>query len=322
VPGIMTVMVTGAGGFVGRALCNHLAQHGHEIRRAVRRVDATSGPDVARTVAIGDLGPSTNWTAALRGVDAVVHLAARVHLLEERGAAALPEYRRVNVEGTRSLAVAARRTGVRRLVFVSSAKVHGERSARPFTELDPPHPEDDYARSKLEAEEAIKATLAGGPTQWAILRPPLVYGPAVRANFLKLMRAVTRGVPLPLAAIDNRRSLVYVGNLVDAIRACLAQEGAGGKTWLVSDGEDLSTPELVRRLGRALNRPARLVPVPVPLLRLAGALSGKAAAVGRLVESLQVDATAIRVALPWTPPYSVDQGLLETARWFRTVPAA
>jgi nucleoside-diphosphate-sugar epimerase len=238
-------------------------------------------------------------------------------MLEDTASDALAEYRRSNVEGTRSLAAAARRAGVRRLLFLSSAKVHGERSAWPFTEVEVPHPEDAYAVSKLEAEEALKQTLAGGRTQWTILRPPLVYGPEVRANFLRLLRAVARGVPLPLAAIDNRRSLLYVGNLVDAIRTCLEHEDAGGRMWLVSDGEDLSSPELVRRLARALNRPARLVPVPVWLLRLAGGLSGKTAAVNRLVDSLQLDAAAIRADLRWTPPYSVDQGLLETARWFR-----
>ncbi len=185
-----------------------------------------------------------------------------------------------------------------------------------------PHPEDAYAVSKLEAEEALKEALAGGQTKWTILRPPLVYGPGVQANFLRLMRTVARGMPLPLARIDNRRSLIYVGNLADAIKACLEAEAAAGRTWPVSDGEDLSTPELVRRLARALSTPARLVPVPVLLLRLAGALSGKAATVDRLVESLQVDATAIRVALPWTPPYSVDQGLQETVRWFRAAQAA
>jgi nucleoside-diphosphate-sugar epimerase len=238
-------------------------------------------------------------------------------MLEDTAADALAEYRRINVEGTRSLAAAALRARVRRFVLLSSVKVHGERSVQPFTEVDAPHPEDAYAVSKLEAEAVLKQTLAAGQTQWTILRPPLVYGPAVRANFLRLIRSVARSVPLPLAAIDNRRSLVYVGNLVDAIRTCLEQESAGGRTWLVSDAEDLSTPELVRRLARALGSPARLVPVPVWALRLAGALSGKTAAVNRLVDSLQVDSTAIRIALRWAPPCSIDQGLLETARWFR-----
>jgi UDP-N-acetyl-alpha-D-quinovosamine dehydrogenase len=313
----MNVLVTGATGFVGRALCALLVRRGHELRGSTRWTSGMAAPGAGTTVAVGEIGPTTDWTAAVEGMDAVVHLAARVHMLEDTAAGALAEYRRTNVEGTRSLAAAALRAGVRRLVFLSSAKVHGERSVRPFTEVDAPHPEDAYAVSKLEAEEALKETLAGSQTQWTILRPPLVYGQGVRANFLRLLRVVARGVPLPLAGIDNRRSLIYVGNLVAAVEACLEEEGAGGRTWLVSDGEDLSTPELVRRLARALNRPARLVPVPVRLLRLAGALSGRAAAVDRLVDSLQVDATAIRAALQWTPAYTVDQGLVETACWFR-----
>lgn len=314
----MKVLVTGATGFVGRALCSQLARRGHEVRGSARAIARDAVPAGVTMVAVGAAGPTTDWTPAVEGVDAVVHLAGRVHILEDTAADALAEYRRANVEGTRSLASAALRAGARRLVFLSSAKVHGERSVRPFTELDAPHPEDAYAVSKLEAEEALKEVLAGGRTEWTILRPPLVYGPGVRANFLRLLRTVARGVPLPLAGIDNRRSLIYLGNLMDAIEGCLDEEGAGGRTWLVSDGEDLSTPELVRRLARALNRPAWLVPVPVRLLRLAGALSGKAGAVDRLVDSLQVDATAIRSALHWKPRYSVDQGLLETALWFRT----
>ena len=313
----MKVLVTGAGGFVGSALWGHFEQHGHEVRRAVRAVRGLSSHETPETVAVGEIGSTTDWSPSVDGVDAVVHLAARVHILEDSATDALTEYRRVNVEGTRSLAAAAQRAGVRRLIFVSSVKVHGERSLHPFTELDAPRPEDAYAMSKLEAEEALKQTLSAGPTQWTILRPPLVYGPGVRANFLALLRVVARGIPLPLAAIDNRRSLLYVGNLVDAIRVCLERDGAGARTFLLSDGEDLSTPELVRRLARALDRPARLARVPVWLLRLAGELSGSAAAVDRLVNSLQVDTTAIQAALRWTAPWTVDRGLQETVRWFR-----
>ncbi len=316
----MKVLVTGATGFVGQLLCAQLSRRGHEVRGVARGTSRVAAPAVL-TVNVEEIGPTTDWTAAVEGADAVVHLAARVHILGDAAADTLAEYRRTNVEGTRSLAAASVRAGVRRLVLLSSAKVYGERSTRPFREGDVTHPEDAYAVSKLEAEEALKEALAGAQTKWTILRPPLVYGPGVRANFLRLMRTVARGTPLPLARIDNRRSLVYVGNLVDAIEGCLQAEAAAGRTWPLNDGEDLSTPELVRRLARALNKPARLVPVPVPLLRLAGALSGKAATVDRLVESLQVDATAIRTVLQWTPPYSVDQGLVETVRWFRTTQA-
>jgi len=249
-------------------------------------------------------------------MEAVVHLAARVHVLNDTAPDALVQYRRVNVEGTRSLAVAVRRAGVRRVLLLSSAKVYGERSRQPITETDAPHPQDAYAVSKLEAEVTLEEALAGTDTQWTILRPPLIYGPEVRANFLRLLRVVARGVPLPLAAIDNRRSLLYIGNLVEVIRTCLEHEGTGGRRWVVADEEALSSPELVRRLALALNCRAHLVPVPVWLLRGVGALSGKAATVNRLVDSLQLDASAIGTALRWRPPYSVNQGLLETARWF------
>ena len=277
---------------------------------------------MAATIEVGDIGPNTDWAACVDGVDAVVHLAARVHLLDDSAADALAEYRRVNVEGTRMLALAAVRADVRRLVFLSSAKVNGERSVQPFAELDVPHPEDAYAVSKLEAEEALKQTLAAAQTQWTILRPPLVYGPGVGANFLKLLRAVDGGVPLPLGAIDNRRSLLYVGNLVDAIRVCLTHSAAAKQLFLLSDGEDVSTPDLVSRLAMTLQVRPRLLRVPLPLLRLAGRLTGKVAAVERLTGSLQVDISRVRAALGWVPPFSLNQGLAETARWYRATQIA
>lgn len=314
----MKVLVTGAGGFVGQALCTELTQRGYDMRGAVRMLNSASTPPVGTTIAVGDIGPTTNWSSAVEGVDAVVHLAARVHRLDDNATDATDAYRHDNVEATRSLAEAARRAGVDKLIFLSTAKVHGERSMRPFRETDTPRPEDAYAASKLEAERAIKDVLGGSHTHWTILRPPLVYGPGVRANFLRLLQAVARGVPLPVGGIENRRSLLYLSNLVDAIERCLNVPGTEGKTWLLNDGEDLSTPELIRRLARALNRSARLVSVPVWLLRSAATLAGKTPALERMVSSLQVDASAVRAALDWTPRFSVDQGLAETARWFRS----
>jgi nucleoside-diphosphate-sugar epimerase len=310
----LNVLVTGGNGFVGSATCAHLTERGCSVRKALRLPPAREASGV---VAIGDIGPNTDWSVALEGIDAVVHLAARVHRSRDVSHDAAAEYRRVNTDGTRRLASMAAARGVRRFVLLSSAKVNGERTQRPFTEADPPHPEDAYAISKWEAEQALARIGRETGMACVILRPPLVYGPGVRANFLKLMRAVDAGVPLPFASIDNRRSLVYLGNLVDAIGTCLEHPRASGRTFLVSDGEDLSTPELVRRLARALKVPARLLPMPVSLLSFAGALTNKRGAVDRLIDSLQIDSGAFREALGWTPPFSVDQGLHETARWFR-----
>ena len=304
--------MTGSNGFVGRALCAYLSDLGISVRSAVRSL-ASGG---AGAVAVGDIGPDTDWTGALEDIDSVVHLAARVHMVWDKTHGAEVEYRRINVEATRHLASAAAAQGVRRFVLLSSAKVNGQRSQRPLTEADTPHPEDSYALSKWEAEQALVRVGRETGMDWVILRPPLVYGPGVRANFLSLMRAVAARAPLPFAAIDNRRSLLYLGNLVDAITTCLQHPHAPGKTFLVSDGEDLSTPDLVRRLAKALHVPPRLIPVPSALLSLAAALTGKRATVDRLVSSFEIDASAIRATLQWTPPFSVDRGLQQTADWF------
>jgi nucleoside-diphosphate-sugar epimerase len=315
----LKALVTGGTGFVGNALCAHLTGRGFFVRSAGRSKPVGERSDA---VVVGDIGADTDWSTALEGVDQVVHLAARVHIDSDSSRDPLAEYRRVNVEGTRRLASMAAERGVRRFVFLSSAKVNGEVTRTPCTEADPPRPEGAYAVSKWEAEQALTQLASESGMEWVILRPPLVYGPGVRANFLKLMRAVAAGIPLPFASIDNRRSLLYLGNLVDAIRTCLAHPRARDRTFLVSDGDDLSTPGLTRRLAQALGMPARLLPMPVALLSLAGAMTGKGAAVDRLVGSLQLDTSAIRETLGWTPPFGVDQGLQETARWFRRVAGA
>jgi nucleoside-diphosphate-sugar epimerase len=307
------VAVTGADGFVGRALCSHLEAQGMSVRRLQRGGGGNGG-----ALAVGDIGPDTDWSAALEGIRSVVHLAARVHVMRDASADPLAEYRRVNVEGTRTLARAAVAAGVARLVLMSSIKVNGESAGRPFTEADAPAPQDPYGVSKWEAEQALTQAARGSATQWVILRPPLVYGPGVGANFLRLMRAVAKGLPLPLAAIDNRRSLLYLGNLVDAIRVCLSQPDARDQLFLLSDGKDLSSAELARRLAASLQVRARLLPVPAAWLNVAGRLTGRSAAVERLIGSLQVDSSRIRSALGWSPPFSLEQGLAETARWYRT----
>ncbi len=310
-----TVLVTGANGFVGRALCAALAAAGHSVRMAVRAAQ----PDLPGAVAVGDIGPATDWRAALDGMGTVVHLAARTHVLHETAIDPLAEYRRINVGGTERMARSAAAMGVRRLVFLSSVKVNGESTmARPFTESDAPHPEDAYGISKLEAEQALSRIAAETSLEVVVLRPPLVYGPGVKGNFLRLMRLVARGVPLPLGAIRNRRSLVYVGNLADAIVKAVEAPRAAGATYLVADGEHVSTPELVRGLARALDVKPRLLSLPLAALGLGATLAGKRAEFARLTGSLQVDSSRILREIDWQPRYSLTQGLTETARWYRT----
>ena len=314
----MKVLITGANGFVGRALCSHLADAGIAVRAAVR----AGAPDVVDAVVVGEIGAATDWSPALEGVTHVVHLAGRAHVLRETAQDAEAAFRAVNLEGTRRLAEEAAARGVRRLVFVSSVKACAEStSGPPLTEQSTPHPEDAYGRSKLDAEQALLRIAGSTNLEVAILRPPLVYGPGVQANFLRLMQLVDRGVPLPLGSVRNRRSLVYRGNLASAIECCLTHPAAAGETFFVSDGEDVSTPELIRRLAVAIERPTRLWPMPVWLLRSAARLAGMNSQVGRLVGSLVVDGSKIRTVLGWNPPFNLDQGLRDTAKWYRSAGA-
>lgn len=306
-----TVLVTGANGFVGRAVCAALRRTGHAVTPAVRRAQ-----DLAQEQVIGEIDAQTDWRAALAGVESVVHLAARVHVMRDTIADPLAQYRAVNVAGTLNLARQCAAAGVRRFVFVSSVKVNGEERAAPYTEADTPAPEDAYALSKWEAEQGLRQIAAETGLEVVILRPPLVYGPGVGANFLALLRVVACGMPLPLGAIDNRRSLIYVGNLAAAILCCLEHPAAAGKTFLVSDGEDVPTPGLVRRMAAVLGQPVRLLALPVPLLRFAARLAKKSALAIRLFDSLTVDSSAIRRELGWSPPFTLDEGLRETAAWY------
>jgi nucleoside-diphosphate-sugar epimerase len=313
----MRVLVTGASGFVGAALCPELLARGHEVRAAVRRLSAPAeGPPSMQQVLVEDIGDEIDWRPVLDGVDAVVHLAAIAH----RGASE-EEIRRVNLDGTVRLARAASGV-VRRFVFMSSVKVHGEDSgAGAYTETDPTRPEDAYGRSKLEAERSLAELAARGGMELALVRPPLAYGPGVRANFLRLLRWVDSGLPLPFAGVRNRRSLVYIGNLVDAVARCVEHPRALGP-FLVSDEETVSTPELVSRAARALERPAKLVHVPPVMLRLAGAITGRGDEIRRLTGSLVLDTSRARGILDWRPRFSLDRGLAETGRWFRAARAS
>ncbi len=311
--GVQSVLVTGAAGFVGQALVAALQAQHRDLRRALRHPAPGTG---SKDVFVGDIGPDTEWRQALQGIDCVVHLAARTHVLDEHDIDPLPVYRHINVDATRRLAQQAAAAGVRRFVFLSSIKVNGESTdTRPFTRDDTPQPLDAYGISKHEAEAALRQIGAETSMEIVILRPPLVYGPGVKGNFLRLLQAVARGTPLPLASINNQRSLVYIGNLVDAIIACIDAPAAAGKTFLVSDGEDISTPTLIRKLAAALGKAPRLLPCPPALLHCGAALLGKRAAAMRLTGSLAVDSSALRQELGWQPRYSLDQGLNATAQW-------
>lgn len=317
-----TVVVTGASGFIGLPLCSLLVRSGVDVRAAVRResaaladlatypsTDASTDP-IKRgrltQVVVGDLATATDWSAALDGVETVVHLAARVHVAS--GQSDTDRFREINVDATLRLAEAAARARVRRLVFVSSAKAgNGNEDGA----------SDPYSRSKAEAERLLGEASRHQGLESVIVRPPLVYGPRVRANFLRLMRLVDSGVPLPLASVANHRSLLFVGNLADALFTCIGHPRAAGQAFTVSDGEDVSTPELVRRIARALGRPARLFPFPVALLRLAGGLTGQRQAIDRLTGDLTIDSSPIRAALGWRAPFSMELGLAETAAWYR-----
>lgn len=303
------VLVTGASGFVGTALTARLARGGLIVRGTVR--GHVPEAQSVEWVSVGNIGPNTDWQSALAGVGTVMHLAARVHVMNERAEGALPAFRRVNVEGTRRLAEQAAECSVRRLVFVSSVKVNGERSlpGKPFTIFDTPAPEDAYGQSKLEAEQVLRDVASETGLEVVIVRPPLVYGWGVKGNFARLVQLISRGVPLPLAAVRNRRSMIALDNLVDFLVCCGKHDEAAGNTFMVSDDEALSTPDLICRLAHAMDRTARLFTLPVKLLRTAGRLIGRNADVERLVGSLEVDISHTREKLGWKPPLTVDEGL-------------
>lgn len=307
------IAVTGATGFVGRRVVSDLAGRGHAVIGLVRSAPGTDDR------VVGEIEADTDWSRALEGVEVVIHCAARAHIMHERSADPLSLYRAVNVEGTRRLAEQAAHCGVKRLVYLSSVKAAGERSlpGRPLRVSDPPAPEDAYGVSKLEAESALRLVGVATGLETVIVRPPLIYGPGVKGNFLRLLDAIARGWPLPLGSVDNRRSVVSLANLAHFVGVCVGSPAAAGKTFFVSDGEDLSTRSLARRIGAALGRPARLLPVPATVLSMLAEMAGKTAEVERLVGTLQVDLTDARGLLAWSPPYTVEQELRETATWFK-----
>lgn len=307
------ILVTGATGFVGSRLVERLAREKKSVIACVRQRNKISSNTI--TTIIDDLTESTDWTSALSGIEAVIHSAARVHVMNDLSADPLVEFRRVNVEGTLNLARQAAKNGVQRFIFISSIKVNGEGTelGKPYTADDTPAPSDPYGISKQEAEQGLLRLAAETGMEVVIIRPVLVYGPGVKANFLSMMKWLNKGIPLPLGAIHNKRSLVALDNLVDLIVTCLHHPGAANQIFLVSDGEDISTSDLLRRMGTALDKPARLLPIPASWLNLAAILVGKRNVAQRLCGSLQVDISKTRQLLGWQPPLTVDQGLKRAA---------
>ncbi len=306
----MTVLLTGASGFVGKAVLKTAQQRSLKIRPVFRSMDSAKGHPEA--VLVSGLDGAADWSQALNGVDVVIHAAARAHIMREEALDPLAEYRRVNVEGTLNLARQAATAGVRRFVFISSIKVNGEATVpgRPFTADDAPAPEDAYGLSKAEAEAQLKQVAQEMGMEVTIIRPPLIYGPGVKGNFASLVRWVHRGLPLPLGGVThNRRSLVGLDNLVDLILVCADHPKAANQTFLISDGEDLSTTELLKRIGKALKQPARLLWVPAGAISFMAGLVGKKVISQRLLGSLQVDINKTCEMLDWKPSVAVDEGL-------------
>lgn len=312
----MCILVTGANGFVGRALCRDLIDKGHQVRATVRA--AVNLPSGVETFIVPDLGPDTDWTSSLDNIDVVIHLAARVHMMQDSASDPLAEFVKVNTYGTQNLAQQAAKQGIKRFVYVSSIKVNGEFTPpeQLMTELDTPRPQDPYGISKWQAEQGLHKISQETGMSVVIIRPPLVYGPRVRANFYSLLKLADKAVPLPLGSINNSRSMIYLGNLVDALIQCATHPNATGQTYLVSDGQDVSIPQLVRMIAEAMKKPSTVFRFPISLMRLGAALLGRTSMVDRLTQSLVVDSSKIRDELAWTPPYTMSQGIEDTVQWY------
>lgn len=318
------ILVTGAKGFVGGRLCSSLIKD-YLVRGAVRRPNECSSIKGFHFVR-GHLSADFDWSIALAGISVVVHCAGRVHVMNEECSHPLAEFRKVNVDGTLCLANQAAAAGVKRFVFLSSIKVNGEQTqaGHPFNADQEHNPKDPYGISKMEAEDGLRALARETGMEVVIIRPPLVYGPGVKANFLAMMHWLMRDVPLPFGGVSgNKRSLVALDNLVDLIATCVDHPAAANQTFLVSDGESLSTSELLQRMGRALGHPARLIPIPVSLLQLGATLFGKRDLAQRLFGSLEIDISKTKELLGWVPPISVEEGLRRTAaHWLASQQAA
>lgn len=311
-----TVLVTGANGFVGRVLCTMLVNNGYQVKAAIRRTEAQLSLDTrALPIIIGDIQAETDWQSALVGVDVVIHLAARVHVMRETATDADLAFRRVNTDGTENLAQQAVAAGVKRFIFLSSIKVLGESGAdQAFDEKSPAAPQDAYARSKWAAEQILQEISVATGLPVVIIRTPLVYGAGVKGNFLRLMQLIKRGWPLPFACIQNKRSLVYVENLCGLLGVCVNHPVAAGQTLLIADDDAYSTPELMQQLARAFNVSVHLWAIPVVVLKTLARLFNKKAEIARLCDSLQVDATYTFQLLNWHPPFTASAGLTKTVK--------
>jgi nucleoside-diphosphate-sugar epimerase len=307
------ILVTGASGFIGRNLCVFLKGKRYFVRGAVRsNVRDVSG--VSEYIQIGDISELTDWQPVLSGIDVVIHLAGRAHITNNKAAGSLEVFRKVNVLGAKKLAQAAAKAGVKRFIFASSVKVNGEGRNTPYTEKDLPAPEDAYGISKLEAEDALKEVARETGLEVVILRLPLVYGPGVKANFKNLIKLAGCGLPLPFKSINNKRSLLYVGNLADAIIACVDHPKAAGEAFLVSDGQDIATPDLIKMIASAMGKKANLFSFPLGILELLCKAIGKSQELEKLTGILLVDSSKIKNLLSWNPPFTLEEGIRETVR--------
>jgi nucleoside-diphosphate-sugar epimerase len=310
----MKLLLTGASGFVGKVLCDSLLLNNHEIAVASRNKSIDDRR--VKTVFISALDGETAWEDSLKGIEAVVHLAARAHVLAETSLKPLDEFRKVNTQGTLHLANCAAKAGVKRFVFLSSIGVNGNKSTTPFNESSAPQPVEPYALSKLETEEGLRKIADDTGMEFVIVRPPLVYGPNCPGNFLALLRLVYRGIPLPFGTINNKRSLIGVHNLTDFLVQCVERSEAANKTFLIADDMDISTPDLMRVLAKAMSRPAFLFPMPYQLLYATAVLVGKASVLDKVSGTLQVDSSFARKTLGWNQPFPLYQGLEDAAVWY------
>lgn len=312
------LLLTGASGFVGKEILSRLCNSSaYKLRTLSRRVIPDLPANVEMAL-IDDLSTHSDFSKELSGVKVVIHAAGRAHILDEKHQSPASAYRNVNVNATLSLANQAIKSHVKRFIYISTIKVNGESTPAgiPYTADDLPAPQDAYARSKYEAEQELLALKHSSKMEIVIIRPPLIYGPGVKANFLSLLDAIARGVPFPLGSIRNRRSLIALDNLVDLIVTCVYHPAAANQIFLASDGDDISTPDLVRRMAQAMGRSARLLPIPPSLLILGASFLGKHNKIQRVCESLQIDIGKTRELLGWTPPISIDEGLAKVARWY------